>query len=82
MLVASLVLKQEDKRPLLSTGWDKGEPCLPGSGGALCLEFQEIGEHGMIVAQSFPPSTFWYQIVAGCCSFSYYSLETRLCFLA
>lgn len=39
-----LFLSRADKRPLLSTGWDNGEPCLPGSGGALCLEFQEIGE--------------------------------------
>lgn len=60
-----LFLSRADKRPLLSIGWDNGEPCLPGSGGALCLEFQEIGEHGTIDAQSFPPGTFWYEIVAG-----------------
>lgn len=60
-----LFLSRADKRPLLSTGWHNREPCLPGSGGALCLEFQEIGEHATIDAQSFPPGTFWYQIVAG-----------------
>lgn len=33
---ALLFLSREDKKPLLSTGWDKGEPCFRGSRGALC----------------------------------------------
>lgn len=56
-----LFLSRADKRPLLSTGWEHGEPCLPGSGGALCLEFQEIGEHGTIDAISS-----WHFLVSDC----------------